>query len=69
MNDAIIIAIISSGALSAIVSGVVTLITKAMDKRTASAVGLQILLEDRINYLGHCYLKNGFVYIDDLDRL
>ncbi len=76
MNDtyvAIFCAIIGSGCLSTITSALITHFTNKrkihQDIDNNISEGLMVLLEDRINYLVFKYLGNGWVYLDDKDRV
>lgn len=65
MND-LIIAIIGSGAFSAIVSALVTGITNSRRKSDSIRDGLKFLLYDKINYLAGTYIADGSIRKDDL---
>lgn len=68
MNQ-IIIAIIGSGALTAIITNVFTLIKERKDKSHGVAEGVQLLLYDRIKYLSKSYIKDGQITPEDLEDL
>ena len=65
----IIIAIIGSGAFSAIISAIVAFITGKRNKATGIEKGLQILLYDRIKYLCKKYISEGCISPEDLEDL
>lgn len=67
--ETIIIAIITSGALSAIISGIFGLISRFKDKENSINMGVRILLYDRIKYLGKSYINNAAVSAEDLEDL
>lgn len=67
--DAIIIAIIGSGALSALISGIFGLIKDKGKKKGGVAEGVQLLLYDRIKYLGKHHIANGQIDSDDLEDI
>lgn len=72
MSDYILpltIAIIGSGAFSAVVSAVISAITNRKKKQTSTTLGLMVLLEDRIDFLATCYIKQGFIVLADKDRI
>lgn len=65
----IIIAIISSGALSAVISGVFAMAQSKKTKRDSVSAGVQQLLYDRIKYLCKAHLERGYIATNDLDDL
>lgn len=68
MNE-IIIALIGSGALSAVVSGAVTLISKRMDKKNANNDLLLAIARDRIKHNCRKFIEVGEVTLDELEDL
>ena len=69
MNDAIIIAIISSGALSALISGLFSLWQMRKKKKDGVRDGIKILLYDRIKHLGKSYIERGYLSSEELEDL
>ena len=76
MSDAsitIICAILGSSLLSTIASAIITGISNKRkihkDVNNNISKGLEVLLEDRINYLVFKYIEQGWVYMDDKDRV
>ena len=65
----IIIAVISSSALSAIISGVFTMAIRRSERRTGALAGIKILLYDRIKYLCEKYISLGLIPLDKLEDL
>lgn len=65
----IIIAIIGSGALSAVISGVFQLLAKKNEKKTASGKALLALLWDSTDQLGKRYIEEGSITTDELHRI
>ncbi len=65
----IIIAIISSGALSAVISGIFSLVQSRKKKSDGVTAGVQQLLYDRIKYLCKAHLERGIIASNDLDDL
>lgn len=65
----IIIAIIGSGALSAVISGAFALIQTRKAKKDGVSAGVQQLLYDRIKYLCKSHLERGYIATNDLDDL
>jgi hypothetical protein len=65
----IIIAIIGSGALSALVSGLFSFIRDRDKKNDGVRAGVRALLFDRINFLGNKYIADGEIKCEDLQRL
>lgn len=65
----IIIAILSSSALSALISGFFNLYAKRKQKKDGVRAGTQILLYDRIKYLCKEYIDLGYIATNDLEDL
>jgi len=66
---AVVVAIIGSGALSAIVSAIIAN-WKACHKRDAGLIaGVRELLYDRIKHLGKSYISHGSVTPEELEDL
>ncbi len=65
----IIIAIIGSGALSAIISGLFGLAQTKKAKKNGVTAGVQQLLYDRIKFLCKAHLERGYIATNDLDDL
>ena len=65
----IIIAIIGSGALSTLISSIITLISQRLRKKDNTAEGLQILLYDRIKHLAKSYIARGWITTEELEDL
>ncbi|MCD8376729.1 MAG: hypothetical protein LUD69_07275 [Oscillospiraceae bacterium] len=65
----IIVAIISSGALSALISGLFSLYQNRKKKTDGVTAGVQQLLYDRIKYLCKAHLERGKIATNDLDDL
>lgn len=63
------LAIIGSGALSALISGFFNLLTGSRKKKDGITAGTRILLYDRIKYLGRSYLRAGHIASEDLEDL
>ena len=69
MNDAIILAIISSGALSTLISGLFSIWQMRKKKQDGVREGIKILLYDRIKFLGKKYIERGYVTTEELEDL
>lgn len=69
MDKAIVIAIISSGALSTLISGLFNLWQMRKKKQDGVREGIKILLYDRIKHLGKDYIERGYVTSDELEDL
>ncbi|MCC8156379.1 MAG: hypothetical protein LIO54_03770 [Oscillospiraceae bacterium] len=67
--QAIIIAIIGSGALSALISGVFALVQSRKKRTDGVTAGVQQLLYDRIKYLCKAHIERGYIATNDLDDL
>lgn len=65
----IIIAIIGSGALTAVITNVFTLLRERKAHTAGVAEGVQLLLYDRIKYLAKHHIANGEITADDLEDL
>ena len=65
----VIIAIIGSGALSAVISGVFQLLAKKNEKKSASGKALLALLWDSTDQLGKRYIEEGSITADELHRI
>ncbi|MCD7805456.1 MAG: hypothetical protein LUH03_10025 [Oscillospiraceae bacterium] len=65
----IAVAIIGSGALSALISGIFNLVQTKRAKKSGLSAGVQILLYDRIKYLCKSHLERGYIATNDLDDL
>ena len=69
MTNTIIIAIISSGALSTLISGLFSLWQMKKKKQDGVSEGIKILLYDRIKHLGKAYIERGYVTAEELEDL
>lgn len=69
MDKSIIIAIISSGALSTIVSGLFSLWQTRRKRNDGVRAGMKMLLYDRIKHLGKCYINRGSITADELEDI
>lgn len=69
MKDTIIIAIISSGALSALVSGVFTLIVNRKSKETAERKAMRLIMYRSIKQDAKTYIERGYVRPDELEDI
>ena len=69
MNNAIIIAIISSGALSTLISALFNLWQMRKKRQDGVREGIKILLYDRIKHLGKAYIERGYITAEELEDL
>lgn len=69
MNQTIIIAIISSGALSTLISGLFNLWQARRKRQDGVREGIKILLYDRIKHLGKQYIERGYISAEELEDL
>ena len=67
MNDTIIIAIIGSGALSALISGIFQLLNKRSEKKSGLEKGVQLLLLDALKAQGKGYIADGHISLEELE--
>lgn len=65
----IVIAVIGSGALSAVVSGIFNLVSQHKTKNNAERQALKLIMYDRIKYLGRTHIKDGYISSEDLEDL
>lgn len=65
----IVVAIVSSGAFSAIVNGILSARREKRQKETGVSAGVRMLLYDRIKHLGKAYIQRGSVTSDELEDL
>ncbi len=65
----IVVAIVSSGAFSAIVNAVLSAQREKRQKETGVSAGVRMLLYDRIKHLGKAYIQRGSVTSDELEDL
>lgn len=69
MDNSIVIAIISSGALSAIISAIFNALQTRKKRKDGVRDGVKIILYDRIKFLGKAYINRGFVTAEELEDL
>ena len=69
MTETILIAIISSGALSALISGCFTLLSQRKRKDDGISAGVRQLLYDRIKYLCKEHISRKYIASNDLEDL
>lgn len=69
MTQTIIIAIISSGALSTLITGLFTVWKSRKEREDGVTAGVRILLYDRVKFLGKKYLEKGMVTAEELEDL
>lgn len=69
MDRTIIIAIISSGALSTLVSALFNMWQSRKKEKDGVRAGMKMLLYDRIKHLGKSYIERGFITTDELEDL
>ena len=67
MDNTIIIAIISSGALSTLISALFSLWQTRRKKADGVRDGVKMILYDRIKFLGKKYIERGYVTTEELD--
>ena len=76
MTDAVLIAVLGSGALSALISGVFNLVSAKMKKNVQDKIqceaiqgAVRQLLYDRAKYLCKAHLERGYIASNDLEDL
>lgn len=65
----LVLAVLGSGALSAVISGLMTRWNSRKRKNDGVSEGVQVLLYDRIKYLGCRYIADGEISAGDLEDL
>lgn len=65
----IIIAILSSSALTALINGIIIAQREKKQKETGVSAGIRILLYDRIKHLGKSYIERGCITSEELEDL
>ena len=69
MAQSIIIAIIGSGALTALITNLFNVYRDRRSHDNGIALGVQLLLYDRIQYLSKAYIRDGKISAEDLEDL
>lgn len=69
MDNAVIIAIIGSSALTALITNIFQLIKERNAHVGGISSGVKLLLYDRIKYLAKSYIEQGFVWAEDLEDI
>ncbi|HNX15654.1 MAG TPA: hypothetical protein PKH29_12480 [Oscillospiraceae bacterium] len=65
----ILVAVLGSGALSALISGVFTVACNRSKKKDGVRAGVRMLLYDKIKHLGNKYSSAGEISEEDLEDL
>lgn len=65
----ILLAILGSGALASIISGIFTLIANKQKKESGIESGVRILLYDRIKHLGIKYIERDYITNEEYEDL
>lgn len=66
MKTEILIAILGSGVLSTLISGLFTFLQSYVGYKNATAVGVKLVLEDQIKRLAMAHISRGSITFDDL---
>lgn len=71
MNDVvtIIVAVVSSGAFTAVVNAILAYNRAKKEKDTGVAAGVRMLLYDRIKHLGKGYINKGYITSEELEDI
>ena len=67
MRAEILAAILGSGVLSTIISGIFAIIQAHRSRKHGMVSAIRILLYDRIKHLGKHYIQQGCITYDDLE--
>ena len=65
----IIIAVLSSSALTALINGIIARQKEKREKDTGVTAGVRMLLYDRIKHLGKGYINRGTITTEELEDL
>lgn len=65
----IIVAVLGSGAISAVVNLVCRLIEKSIERKSGANESMRLLLKDRLRFLCVHYIQQGWIYEDELEDL
>lgn len=65
--SAILIAAISSGLITTIITRVFAAIDKKQEAKSGQTAALRLLMKDRLRFLCERYIDKGFIYSDELD--
>lgn len=65
----IVVAILTSGAFSAIINALLAARREKRQKETGVSAGVRMLLYDRIKHLGKAYIQRGSVTSDELEDM
>lgn len=69
MNNEIIIAVLSSGVLSTLITGAFSIWKSRKEREDGITAGVRMLLYDRVKFLGKKYLEKGQVTAEELEDL
>ena len=69
MDKEIIIAILSSGVLSTLITGAFSVWKSRKEREDGVTAGVRMLLYDRVKFLGKKYLERSQVTIEELEDL
>lgn len=71
MNDVvtIVVAVLSSGALTAVVNALIAYRHSKKEKETGVTAGVRMLLYDRIKHLGKGYINKGCITSEELEDI
>lgn len=65
----IAVAIIGSGAFTAIVNAIISTVAKAMEHKSGANAGIRLILKDRIRFLALHNIEQGWIYADELEDI
>ena len=65
----IVVAILTSGAFSAIINAILAARREKRQEETGVSAGVRMLLYDRIKHLGKAYIQRGSVTSDELEDM
>jgi len=68
-GNAIIVAILGSGAFASIVTAIINALQKRKDAKSGVNQAVRLILKDRLRYLCLKYIEQGYVYADELEDL
>jgi len=65
----ILIAAMSSGVLSTLITQIFNVMAKREEKKSGTAEGMRLILKDRLRFLCMRYIRQGWIYEDELEDL
>ncbi len=67
--ETIAVAIIGSGAFTAVVNAIISVVTRVLEQKSGVNAGIRLILKDRIKFLALHYIEQGWINADELEDL